>query len=262
MMMKKIMRISKKSISYNILLSLIIGIITLIIISLIITKSFENWKKNDLLLTCSLSLRNSEFKDSFFKNSYTTPTSSLENIIENNCLVNKIERDNINIIYSTIEDCWIQGGKGFNFLSNYNGNICLVCGEAKVKNLKEKYFNNIDNLDKKKLLNEIEGHNLNKDSLFNKNNFPNSDEVVIYYYIEQKKISDMSEKVKNGIKDITKKFLIFNVLNNLVLPPERNVEYISGIIISDRKDATYINLNNKKIKCDYIYYPKNVYEYK
>lgn len=253
----------KKSNTNMILVSVILSILTLLIVITIYFNISNDLKINNQAKTCSQFLTNiNAFQKTYFGSNKNLPNLELKKTIENVCFKKNINDKNINQINNLIENCWIQAGSGINFLANYKGSICILCGQIQTKNptkLKTKYLQNTNKLNPN-LKKEIEGTNLNKYTLFQENFFPNSNKINIIYYIEQKQnpnsLTKTTQQINQKIKEQFYKFQILELFSNIpnTLQTTKNSNYVSAIILSEENNKT-IKINNKQIKCNYLYIP-------
>ena len=254
----------KKGLLYSNVLILLISIITLIIIIFLVTGSFSGVKKATRINECSQIFLNSNEDIALFGNNYNKPTEIFRKYIESKCIFENViykNKKDIKKVHQLFNDCWQQGGKGYNFLNNLNGNICLLCGEINVnnQNLKTEYFNEINNYKNEISFNDIEGTNINKVSIFEPMNFPNSKKIYVFYYIEQQYQQTLTNQIQGTLNQY-KIGQYFTKTYNLLLG-KQNDKYVAGILLGNLNNNKLEILNNgKSIHCNYIYIPKNTYK--
>jgi len=263
MKLNKCYKSRKADKKYFTLINLIIITVILILMIPLIEHAFYKNKVNNNILDCATILQSSNFKNIAFQNDYSTPTDYLRKLLQKECIMYNTNLNNGKELYNVINNCWEEVAKGYNFLSNYQGSLCFVCGDFNVTNVnkvKKEYFSNIYLLkNNKKLFVEQKGINLNNYSLLNEKYFPNSNRIVLIYFIKQNNVDkNLKEKFVGSLKEkILNEIPILNLLDSNFLY-ENNPNYIYGIVFSSKTNGyTTIKINNINQKCDYVVIPQN-----
>lgn len=244
---------------------LLLGSVTLILLLFFINTSFQSQKINNQIQESSKFIEMSNFKSAYFGNKKDKPTMELIEAMEKYNFYQNItyeDEDDITKVHQNIENCWLQGAKGYNFLSYYKGNICIICGKTRVKDnsFRKTYLDNIENLDKEKLTKNIPGVNFNNETLFHKQFIPN-DNFITFYYIEQRssKVNSVTKNLKANFK-LTNNFLSLATFQK---PYNKGKDYTAGVILSTHKKKngkTYFTKGNNDFKCDYLIHPETSYD--
>ncbi len=260
-MNKKIIK-NKKSIHWSNINSLIIGIITLIILSVYINNLIEESNYKNSILICSSSFKEISGKNSFFDSGGIN--NNFVKLISNNCPSKTIEDSSIRDSVDLVLDCYYKTNKGNNIFANsaIGETICLYCGDLKfnkdIENFNKKFINEL----KKRKINfsEQETKNLNQYFLLNEyllpKNIKKGDILIVNYYTRylNDKTSDFENKdsIKKTETNNNDPNSIFNQLNKMtislvnLIPADINSNIVSSIVISKLNQNNINDFNQDK----------------
>lgn len=201
---------TKKALSYNVLIILIIGIIFLIVFLNIINNIFSESKYETSKIQCIGAFKKiPENPNLFF--SQVNGKMELGKALSNNCDSTNylIENKNLNNAVKAIEDCYFKTNKLSNIFPGSQVNprtICMTCGyiktTQKIESFNEKLIKKLQ--DKKAELTSDNGLSQNLDGLFlyNKNFLPKTLDVnqkIIVTYFTAKLAQKYTKNSKNNL---------------------------------------------------------------
>lgn len=186
---------SKKAISTQIIVGIVLALFTLIILAFIINPVIKNASYESSIAECSFLLKSVKGKPTFFNNSLDSTTNLLLQTIAETCHAKEVKISENNILPATslVEDCWIKSGQGTDFLGANveDKGVCIYCGSIyakdEVSNFDELFKKEINKKKYDYLFESSEVLNLNK--AFLKENTIISDfsskdnSISVFYYI-------------------------------------------------------------------------------
>lgn len=142
---------SKKGMSVEFIIMLILSIIILLILTFYIYNSINEGKYQASLIGCQTFFHQIDGKPAFFSITSNKPTQKLYDSIASLCpsrTIN-IEKDEIQKVTNLIQDCWRKTGEGVDFYgaTTQEVGICLYCGSIEV----DEEISNFGDLVKKEL---------------------------------------------------------------------------------------------------------------
>ncbi len=232
---------------------IIIGIVSLLILIVFIKESYNKTDLASRVTACALAVKGMKDKSQFFGNDLGSPTYELTKLLSQECMGFK-DNGNINNVFRAINYCWKEYGSGYNFLGEYNGSFCFICGNFYVKDLKREYKDNLKYLKTKDLFNEINGVNLNNITL-STDSVPDDDRVYVVYY------------ARNVFHDTfnTKYDYFFNVISISSLLAKSNEGFFAGIFLVPATERDFesgvkeVKEKFENMGCDYVFVPNDMY---
>lgn len=260
---------SKKGMSMEFIIMLILSIIILLILTFYIYDSMNEGKYQASLVGCEMFFKQIEGKPAFFNNSLNQPNEKLFLSIASLCPSRsiKINDDEIQKVTGLIEDCWRKTGSGVDFYgaTTQDVGVCLHCGSIEVDNeipnfgdLVKKELNNLE--DSSLFDQSVEVVNLNPDTLKQipvavsekqrvevfyysyKPKFPSYNEdtgifEIIGDYFDSEVLTPISEFIGNG-------GTLLSLANYLV--SDSNVDTFAGIVLYREFDNTNKDVDEAK----------------
>lgn len=273
------MKKNKKSMTNGFIISLVVGLITLIILGFFIIPKFITQAEYDLSLSsCSSFLENVNQNPSFF----TSNGFSLELVkaISGFCPSKNVKINSKNIIpaVNLINSCWKESGKGFDFLPNgntaENAGICISCGNIKssdtIQNFNIKLYSKL----KKKYPSLYGAAKINNENqiflskeIIPKTIFKDNYAIGVYYLI-YKPSPSFFKKGNNAILGFISEFsssnsfiggnILANLINKKFLSSSNSIGGIFLSINEKQKNGMY-KIKKLPSKCSEIIYPTKIY---
>jgi hypothetical protein len=214
---------SKKGMSMEFIIILILSIVTLIILTFYLYDSINDGRYISSIVGCQTFFKQIEGKRAFFDNSLNHPNQKLYDTIAKLCPSRTIDikKGEIRKVTNLIQDCWEKTGSGVDFYgaTTKGVGICLYCGSIEVQdeisNFNELVSKDLEKLEDKTLFDQsVEVVNLNKESLkLIPQSVSNKQNVHVFYYSYRPEFPPIDEST--GFFEITENYIDTEILDPL-----------------------------------------------